>query len=45
MQELGTTHIFSTSKIKNNYEKNLQLIYVSKKPSYFYDLYIYKLKN
>ena len=45
MQELGTTHIFSTSKIKNNYEKNLQLIYVSKKPSYFYDLYIYELKN
>ena len=45
MQELGTTHIFSTSKIKNNYEKNLQLVYVSKKPSYFYDLYIYELKN
>ncbi len=45
MQELGTTHIFSTSKIKNYSEKNLNLLYTSKKESYFYDLYIYKINN
>ena len=45
MQELGTTHIFSTSKIKNYIEKNLNLLYISKKRSYFYDLYVYKIKN
>ena len=45
MQELGTTHIFSTSKIKNNLEKNLRLLFVSKNSDYFYDLYIYEIEK
>lgn len=41
MKELGTSHIFSTSKIKNAKQKNLELIHISEKPYYFYKLYIY----
>ena len=43
MKELGTTHIFSTSKIKNNQEKNLDLLYTSNNPDFFYRMYVYKL--
>ena len=45
MQELGTTHIFSTSKIKNNLEKNLKLLSISQNPNYFYKLYIYGFED
>lgn len=43
MKRSGTSHIFSTSKIKNADEINIKLIYTSEEPNYFYRLFVYKL--
>ena len=43
MKQLGTSHIFSTSKIKNAGQKNIELIFISEKPNYFYKLFVYVL--
>ncbi len=45
MQQLGTTHIFSTVKIKNYLDKSLQLLYISDEPEYYYNMFVYKIKN
>ena len=43
IKKFGVTHIFSVSKITNNEEKNLRLVYISDKPKYLYRLYVYEI--
>ena len=43
MKDMGVTHIFSTSKISNDEENKLRLVYTSKKPEYYYLFYVYQL--
>ena len=43
IKEFGVTYLFSTSKIVNNADKKLNLLYVTDKPEYYYRFYIYGL--
>ncbi len=43
LKEMGVKYLFSTAKIANAREKNLQQVFVSDKPSAYYRMYVYRV--
>lgn len=43
MKEFGVTYLFSTSKITNDKDQKINLLYVSDNPEYYYRFYVYGL--